>query len=73
MSIKNRIQKIEDKVSSGNEFEIAVFITDGFEITMCGVRRDGCPEYPCKQTDCWWKREYPNVKAIKVTGNDNDD
>jgi len=74
MSIKSRLQKVEDKVSNEDEKTIAVFITtDDDSIITCYKRRVGCPDYPCEQDrSCWWLNEHPNAKIICVDAEDNE-
>jgi hypothetical protein len=71
-SLAIRLRRLQEIVQSDDKFEIAVFIGDEEGITNCSVRRDDCPELPCKQVDCWWKRENPNARTMNVGSDDND-
>jgi len=71
MNIQTRLKQLEEKIMSKTEDFIMVCIGDNNGVEMCNQRRNGCPEYPCKAgLSCWARQAYPDMKIIKVDGND---
>ena len=75
MTVKNRIDKVEEALHEGDgRVDIWIILKSEHDAppNRCEKRRKGCPPQPCPMPDsCWYKVANPDMLEI-VVGKDND-